>query len=191
VALVIALSAAARLSPPTAWMLLPAGGLALALAVANLLRDALVGIGQALTNRVHRGDHVEIGEVAGEVVRVGIRSLRLKTLDGTIIDIPQRRIAADGIHRLSLEGGGHPVTVMLTIPTDLMGTDLLEEARLAALLARHAHLGRKPTASLVDGHPPAIRVVGHAIDPFCADTYSGEVVGCFQEALHAMIKTAT
>ena len=184
--LVLALSLAAELSPPVAWMLLPAGGLALALAVSDLMRDALVGIGQALSARVKRGDHVSVGDLAGEVERVGIRSIRLRTLDGTIVDIPQRRIMTEGIQRLQVEGGGYPVSLDLPIPTEIPIHEAMEEARLAALLAKHAHLGKGATAAVTDGEPARIRVVGHAIDAFHGSQYRGQVVALYHAALHAL-----
>jgi len=180
--LVLCLSVAAYLSPPVAWMLLPAGGLALALAVSDLLRDALVGIGQAMGARVRRGDQVSVGNIAGRVMRVGIRSIQLKRLDGTVVDIPQRRIAAEGVQRLQMEDGGHPVTLHLPIPDDVSIQDAMEEARLAALLARHAHLGKGTVVAMTPDSPVQLQVTGHAIDAFHGSQYRGEVVTLYHAA---------
>jgi len=186
ITLVFCLSIAAYLSPPVAWMLLPASGLALALAVSDLMRDALVGIGQAMGARVKRGDQVSVGNVAGRVVRVGIRSIQLQRLDGTLVDIPQRRIAAEGVQRLQMEDGGHPVTLQLPIPDDVSIQDAMEEARLAALLARHAHLGKGAVVAMTADTPVQLQVTAQAIDAFHGSQYRGEVVTLYHAALQSV-----
>lgn len=181
--LVLALGAAARLSPPLTWVLLPAGALALALAVANLLRDALIGVGHALSRRVKRGDMVQVGpELAGVVVHVSLRILTLRTLDGTCVDIPQRRLASEGIRHLQIEGGGHPVTLELRVPAEIALPDAMREARLAAALAPHAHLGARPTVTTA-AQPGTLEVHGVAIDPFHAPEYRAEAALAFEAAM--------
>jgi small-conductance mechanosensitive channel len=184
--LVLALTAAIKISPPLAWMLLPAGGLALALAISRLLRDALMGIGNALSRRVQVGDFVAIGEIQGQVLRVGIRILQLKALDGTIVDVPQRRISADGIRQLRVDDGGHPVAIELPLPNDLSLAEVMEEARLAAALAPHAHLCARPEVAVTDETPARIRVHGQAINPFVAGQFRGEVALAFQDAVRSL-----
>jgi small-conductance mechanosensitive channel len=164
-------------------MLLPAGGLALALAVSRMLRDALVGIGNALSRRVQAGDFVAIGEIQGQVLKVGIRTLQIKALDGTIVDVPQGRISADGIRQLRVKSGGHPVAIELPLPVELSLAEVMEEACLAAATAPHAHLCARPEVEITDETPARIRVHGQAINPFVAGQYRGEVALAYQDAL--------
>lgn len=184
--LVIGLTAAVKISPPLAWMLLPAGGLALALAVSRMLRDALVGIGNALSRRVQLGDFVAIGKIQGQVLKVGIRTLQIKELNGTIVDVPQGRISADGIRQLRVNHGGHPVAIELPLPNELSLANVMEEARLAAALAPHAHLCARPEVEVTDETPARIRVHGQAINPFVAGQYRGEVALAYQDGLRQL-----
>lgn len=181
--LVVILAVTARFSPPLAWLLLPAGALALALATANLLRDAIIGVGHALSRRVEAGEYVAIGNTEGVVVRVGIRTLTLRQLDGTQVEVPQHLIAQQGIRQLRAEAGGHPTTVDLLVPTDVPLKVAMEEARLAALLAPHAHLGGHPTVTLADDNPELLRIQGLCINPFAAAHYRAQVALAFRTAI--------
>jgi MscS family membrane protein len=69
------------------------GGLALALAaqktVENLFGTLSIGIDQPL----HEGDFVKIGDVLGTVEAIGLRSTRIRTLDRTLVTIPNGQLA--------------------------------------------------------------------------------------------------
>ncbi len=69
------------------------GGLALALAaqktVENLFGTLSIGIDQPL----REGDFVKIGEVVGTVEAIGLRSTRVRTLDRTLVTIPNGGLA--------------------------------------------------------------------------------------------------
>ena len=181
--LVLWLSVAARLSPSLWWLAAVAGAGALALGAARPAGDLVVGLGQALGRHVTVGEFVGIGSVEGQVTRVGLRAVRLRTLDGMLVDVPQSRVAREGLRRLVGDGGGHPVRIRLPMPADAPLADALEEARLAAALAPHAHLGGRPQVAVTDDAPPHIEVRGWAIDPFSAPVLRGEVATAFREAM--------
>jgi|GEM_PF-2646560 len=179
----LALALAAWISGIVAWILVPGAVLALALATTNTLRDVVLGIGGAVSGRLSEGDYVAIGELQGEITRIGLRGVELRTLDGTRIDVAHARIAREGLRRLTAEDGGYPVDMALQVPDDVDLGELVEGARLAACLAPHAHLGARPTVSLSETVPPVLQVRGYAIDPFSAGPYRGEVVMSFRETV--------
>lgn len=70
-------------------------GLAIAFAAQNTVAN-LFGAMSIITDRTFKvGDRVMIGDASGSVEAVGFRSTRLRSLDGTVWNIPNR-IAADG-----------------------------------------------------------------------------------------------
>lgn len=180
---VLALVLAAWLSGLVAWILVPAVVLSLALASSSPLRDIVLGVGSALSAHLKEGDYVAIAGLQGEITRVGLRSIELRTLDGTRVDVSHGRIAKEGLRRLTVEASGYPVDMVLPVPEDLDLAALIEGARLAASLAPHAHLGARPLVTLSESVPPVLRVRGYAIDPFCAGPYRGEVVMSFRETV--------
>jgi small-conductance mechanosensitive channel len=179
----VSLALALWLSALVAWILVPAGVVALALAFTPPLRDVVLGVGGALSGRLKEGDYVAIAELEGEITRVGMRAIELRTLDGTRVDVSHGRIAREGLRRLTAEGGGYPVDMALPVHEDLDLATLVEAARLAACLAPHAHLGARPAVSLSETVPPVLQVRGFAIDPFSAGPYRGEVVMSFRETV--------
>lgn len=90
-----AVSALATLGYPVASLLagLGIGGLALALAaqktVENLFGSFAIGVDQPF----REGDLVKVDDVFGFVERIGLRSSRIRTLDRTIVSIPNGRLA--------------------------------------------------------------------------------------------------
>jgi MscS family membrane protein len=50
---------------------------------------------------VNEGDFLKVGETLGEVEHVGLRSTRLRTLDRTIVSVPNSQIASMSVETLS------------------------------------------------------------------------------------------
>src|SRR6266508_3951892 len=72
----------ARLGP----LLAGAGvvGLAIGVGAQQMVRDFLAGIAMLLEDQYGVGDVVDVGEATGEVERVGLRTTRLRGVDGTV-----------------------------------------------------------------------------------------------------------
>ncbi len=91
----VALAAAQAVDIPVAGMLagLGIGGLAVAFASKEALSN-LFGAAILLTDRPFRnGDTIAIGDVQGTVEHVGIRSTRIRTLDDTVIVLPNGKLS--------------------------------------------------------------------------------------------------
>jgi MscS family membrane protein len=77
------------------------GGLALALAaqktVENLFGTLSIGVDQPF----REGDFVRIGDVLGTVEAIGLRSTRVRTLDRTVVTIPNGQLADTGAESLT------------------------------------------------------------------------------------------
>jgi len=115
-----ALSAAQYLGLPIASVLagLGIGGVAVALAAQNTLANFL-GTITILTDRPFRvGDRVQIDKYDGVVESIGLRSTRLRTLDGHLVTIPNKIVADMGINNVTLRPTIRQlITVSLTYDT--------------------------------------------------------------------------
>jgi len=69
------------------------GGLAVALAAQKTLENILGGVSLLLDKAVHVGDFCEIGGRLGTVEDIGLRSLRLRTLDQNLLVVPNGLLA--------------------------------------------------------------------------------------------------
>ena len=71
-------------------------GLAVALAVKNVLSDVVAGIFILLDRDFNIGDEVETMKYKGEIIEVTLRKTRIKTDDGTIVVLANGKIDSSG-----------------------------------------------------------------------------------------------
>ena len=71
-------------------------GAAVALAVKNILADALAGIFLLLDRHFNIGDQIETMKYKGEIIDVTLRKTRVKIDDGTIVILPNGKIDSSG-----------------------------------------------------------------------------------------------
>jgi small-conductance mechanosensitive channel len=71
-------------------------GLAVALAVKNVLSDVVAGISLLLDKHFNIGDEVETMNYKGEIIDVTLRKTRIKTEEGTIVVLANGKIDSSG-----------------------------------------------------------------------------------------------
>ena len=69
------------------------GGLAIALAAQKSLENLIGGVSLLMDKAVHVGDFCDIGGKLGTVEDIGLRSLRLRTLDQNLLVVPNGMLA--------------------------------------------------------------------------------------------------
>ena len=77
------------------------GGIAVALAAQKTLENVIAGISLILDEAVRIGDVLKMGDMIGEVDHIGLRSTRIRTLDRTVVTIPNSQIANASLEILS------------------------------------------------------------------------------------------
>ena len=77
------------------------GGIAVALAAQRTLENLISGISLIFDQAVRVGDVIKVGEAQGTVEDVGLRSTRIRTLDRTLITVPNGQIGNMTIERIS------------------------------------------------------------------------------------------
>ena len=88
-------------NPTAAFAGLGVGGIAVALAAQKTLENVVGGISIIADQAVHVGDFLKLGDVVGTVETVGLRSTRIRTLDRTMVIIPNGQIANMSLETLS------------------------------------------------------------------------------------------
>jgi MscS family membrane protein len=89
------------LDPTAALAGLGIGGIAVALAAQKTLENVVGGLSIVFDKVVRVGDTLKVGETIGTVDYVGLRSTRIRTLDRTIVSVPNGQIANVNIETLS------------------------------------------------------------------------------------------
>lgn len=99
------------------------GGLAIAIAAKDTLAN-FFGSAVLLADRpFRRGDLVEIGDVTGNIVKVGLRSTHIRTLHDSLVIIPNSVLANEQINNLKRRRRRHIrslVSVTYSTPPDLL-----------------------------------------------------------------------
>lgn len=89
------------IDPTPALAGLGVGGIAVALAAQKTLENVIAGASLIFDQAVRVGDVLKMGEVLGTVDHIGLRSTRIRTLDRTVISVPNGQIAAASLETLS------------------------------------------------------------------------------------------
>lgn len=77
------------------------GGIAVALAAQKTLENVIAGVSLIADEAVRVGDALKIGDISGTVVEVGLRSTRIRTLDRTLVSLPNGQISNVSLETLS------------------------------------------------------------------------------------------
>ncbi|EFL89340.1 mechanosensitive ion channel family protein [Ahrensia sp. R2A130] len=134
------------------------GGLALALGAQKTVENLVGSITVVADKPVNVGDFCAFGATMGTVEEIGIRSTRLRTLDRTLVTIPNGAFASTEIENYSQRDRFKFETVLglrYETTTDQMRWLLVE---LRALLYAH---------QMVNNHPARVRFTGlgaHSLD---------------------------
>lgn len=78
------------------------GGLAIALAAQKTFENLIGSIALSVDQPFHHGDLVKIDDVVGTVEEIGLRSTRLRTVQNTLVTLPNGKLADARIENLSL-----------------------------------------------------------------------------------------
>src|SRR5262249_21130806 len=77
------------------------GGIAVALATQKTLENLIGGISILSDDAVRVGDLVKVGDTLGNVEDISLRSTRIRTLDRTLVNVPNGELASMNILTLS------------------------------------------------------------------------------------------
>jgi MscS family membrane protein len=78
------------------------GGIAVALAAQKTLENVIGGVSLIADQAVRVGDFLNLGDVQGTIEEVGLRSTRLRTLDRTLVSLPNGQISNMKLETISV-----------------------------------------------------------------------------------------
>ena len=113
------------------------GGIAVALAAQKTLENVIAGASLIFDQAVRVGDFLKVGELQGTVDHIGLRSTRIRTLDRTVVSVPNSQIANMSLETLSARDKYwfHPVIALRQETTGAQVRAAIEGIR--RLLADH------------------------------------------------------
>jgi MscS family membrane protein len=88
--------------PTAALAGLGVGGIAVAIAAQKTLENVIGAISLTIDQAARVGDFLKVGDTVGTVEEMGLRSIRIRTLDRTVVSIPNGQISDMTIEAFSL-----------------------------------------------------------------------------------------
>jgi len=88
-------------NPTAAFAGIGVGGIAVALAAQKTLENLIAGVSLIADKAVAVGDCLKIGDTVGTIEQVGLRSTRIRTLDRTMVSLPNGQISNMSLETLS------------------------------------------------------------------------------------------
>ena len=88
-------------NPAAALAGLGVGGIAVAFAAQKTLENIIGGVSLIFDQAVRVGDSLKVGDTSGTVADIGLRSTRIRTLDRTVVSVPNGQIANMTLENIS------------------------------------------------------------------------------------------
>jgi MscS family membrane protein len=118
-------------NPTAALAGLGVGGIAIALAAQKTLENVIGGMSLIFDRAMSVGDMIKVGETQGTVDDIGFRSTRLRTLDRTVVSVPNGQIANLTLENFSVRDKFwlHPILTLRQSTTATQMHAVLESIR--------------------------------------------------------------
>lgn len=124
------------------------GGLAIALAAKDTLENLMGSFAIFLDKPFTQGDLVKVGSVQGRVERIGFRSTQLRTLEKTLITVPNKKMMDAELENISLRNmirAMFPLLIRLETPVEKM--ELFRD-EIRNFLLEHPDVVKNPVPSV-------------------------------------------
>ncbi|MCB0404746.1 MAG: mechanosensitive ion channel [Bdellovibrionales bacterium] len=149
----------AILSPPKELLLAVGGSAAVAIgfSLKDLVGSVIAGVVVLFDRPFQVGDRVRFGDVYGDIVSIGLRATRLRTLDDSMVTVPNNRFFTD----LVSSGNAGALDMMIEVPFYVALEADIDRARElayeAVVTSRFVYL-RKPARIVMSEEPVAGRL---------------------------------
>ena len=139
------------IQPPQAQLfaMLASIGLAVGLAAQDVIRNLISGVILIFERPFRIGDMVRIGDDYGEIVGIGLRSVRLHTFDDSIVTIPNATVMSQQVSNSNSGAFDELVVMNFTVPASLDVQTLKNLAYESATCSPYVYL-KKPVTVLAD-----------------------------------------
>ncbi len=155
------------------------------------LKSILAGIALTLEHHLEIGDSVRLDGLEGDIVHFGLRSTRLRAVDGTLHDIPHEHLLTQRVANLSGDGSDSACKIGIQLPEGANVDLVMAQALEIAILSPLASPRHKPEVFLEStsrGEAPSmIYIKGYAFDPNYQEHFRSDVL----KRLHQKIDTSS
>ena len=138
------------LAPPieTLIAVTASAGIAIGFASQDILKNIFGGILILFDRPFQVGDKISIGNHYGEVIQIGLRTVRLVTADDSVVSVPNGEIVNQSVSNSNSGEFTCQVVAEFYLPADVNLIRLKKICFLAAAVSRYAYL-KKPIAVII------------------------------------------
>ena len=153
----------------------------LLLAAGPLLRSVLAGLVLMVEGELSPGDRVRVGQVEGELVEMGARSVRVRSEEGALHEIPNEQMVGREVANLSMGGGDAACELEVVVPPEMTPLQAMERARQIAYLSPLASPRHRPEVFLESERAEAdgqlrVRIRGFAFEADYRDHFRSDII---------------
>ena len=123
-------------------------GIAIGFASQDILKNIFGGITILFDRPFQVGDKIQVGDHYGEVVSIGLRTVRVQTPDDSLVSIPNSEIVSQSVSNANTGESNCQVVAEFFLPPDIDLVQARNLARQSAVVSRYAYLA-KPVAVVV------------------------------------------
>jgi MscS family membrane protein len=127
------------------------GGAALALAAQDILKNIIGGITLVIDRPFKIGDYVRTKEMEGTVLRIGLRSVSVRTLENRIVTIPNHKMTDAAIENVSSETSRR-ITLKLGLVYQTTPAKMQAAIDILTRLPQHIHALAPNTIAAFSGY---------------------------------------
>ena len=120
-------------------------GIAIGFASQDILKNIFGGIMIILDRPFQVGDKIQIGDHYGEVLQIGLRSVRIVTADDSLVAIPNSEIVNQSVSNANAGEFNCQVVAEFYLPLDIDIVKLKKIAYKAAAVSRYVYLNKPIT----------------------------------------------
>jgi len=138
------------LSPPieTLVAVTASAGIAIGFASQDILKNIFGGIMIIFDRPFQVGDKIQVGNYYGEVVQIGLRTVRVITADDSLVSIPNGELVNQSVSNSNSGSFNCQVVAEFYLPADVDLVKLKHIAYRAAAVSRYVYL-KKPIAVVI------------------------------------------
>jgi len=151
--------------------------------IRRAVEDTVAGALIFVSRPIEEGDLLEVGGVHGEVVKVGVRALVLRSTDAADVRIPYHLVLSGPLMNHHHATADIPIEVDLPLQHGTPAAQLAQAAMCAAT-SPYASLHKRPETYLQTGEHGAaawIRVRGYVFDSTFAEAFRSHIVESWLE----------
>jgi len=139
-------------APPiqTLVALTASAGIAIGFASQDILKNIFGGIMILFDRPFQVGDKIEVGSHYGEVISIGLRTVRLMTAGNNVVSVPNTEVVNQSVINANMGEQYCQVDVAFFLPPDIDFYQVRNVARLAAATSRYVMLSKPIKTSVLN-----------------------------------------